>query len=140
MKASLAITLILMIFFLLGCNRHAEFDAKYAARRYCDCLQKERAAGKDFFDARAKCDGELLVNNRFFRLDYIGLFHGNYMILLPDKLEDSISKFHFDFYSYVENHCCKEGMIGCDKNDSLQIKMKVIDTIYTKPPYGSILR
>lgn len=133
MKTGFAISITLIIFFLMGC-KHDEFDAKYAARQYCDCLQKERGVGKDFFDARAKCDGELLVNNRFFRIDYIGLFHGNYMILLSDKLKDSIAKFHFDFYGYVENHCCKEGLIGCDKDDSLQIKMKKIDTIYTKPP------
>src|SRR6266542_4565612 len=129
MKALSTITITLIITFLVGC-KHDEFDAAYAAKKYCDCLQKERATGKDFFDARTKCDGELIVKNRFFRLDYIGFAHGNYMLLLPDKLKDSLSKFHFEFYDYVEKHCCKEGLIGCDKNDSLQIKMKTIDTSY----------
>lgn len=125
MKTILAISGLSIIVFLVSC-KYSEFDATYAAKQYCNCLQSEREAGKDFFDARTKCDGELMSKNRFFRLDYIGFYHMNYMFLLPDELEDSVAKFHFEFYDYVEKHCCKVGVLGCDKRDSLQVRMKAM--------------
>jgi len=47
MKALSTITITLVMTFSLGC-KHNEFDAGYAAKKYCNCLQKERATGKDF--------------------------------------------------------------------------------------------
>jgi len=127
----------LVVFCLISCN-HDEFDSTYAAKIYCDCLSKEKLSGKDFFESRTICDAELAINNRFFRLNYIGLTHGNYMLLLPDKLKDSLAKFNFEFYDNINKNCCKVALMGCDFSDSLQMKMKEIDTAYSKFAFGSI--
>ena len=126
-----------LVFCLFSCN-HDEFDSTYAAKIYCDCLRKEKLSGKDFFESRTICDAELAINNRFFRLNYIGLTHGNYMLLLPDKLKDSLAKFNFEFYDYISKNCCKVALMGCDHSDRLQMKMKEIDTAQTKFDFGTI--
>lgn len=116
------------VFFMFGC-RHNGFDAEYFAEQYCNCLQQERKSGRDFFDARTKCDGQLLAQSRFFRITYIENVYGRYMMFLPDALDGSAVSFKNTFYDYVEKNCCKEGLIGYDKNDSLQLKRKAIGTM-----------
>lgn len=115
---------------LIGC-KHDEFDAKYAAKKYCECVQQQRALGKDFFEGRTKCDGMLLSENKFFRIDYMDLSFPTkrYTLFLPQNLMDSVAQFHSDFNGYLEKHCCKEAFIGCDKNDTLQIKMRALDSL-----------
>lgn len=124
----------LFVALLFSSCKHDEFDAEYAARQYCNCLQREREVEKDFFEARTTCDGEQLVNNRFFRLDYMNMNieYRNYMLFVSQGLGDSLADFHMKFYDYVLKHCCKEGVMGCDKGDSLQSKMRAIDSIYRK--------
>lgn len=121
---------IFFLTFLTGCM-HNEFNAEDAAKKYCECVQQQRASGKDFFDGRTKCDGMLLSENKFFRINYMDLNFSTrrYTLFLPQSLMDSVAKFNSNFNKYLETHCCKEAFIGCDEDDSLQIKMKALDSL-----------
>ena len=116
----------LFISVLSGCQTD-EFDGVGAARGYCDCLQKEHDTGKDFFDARTKCDAELLAKNRYFRIIYNENTYGSYMHFLPKQLDDSAVNFINDFNKYLDSNCRKFAFMGCDSNDILQKKRKVYD-------------
>lgn len=128
MKIKRGVAFLFIILFILGC-KHDEFDAVYYAKSYCKCLTEERRNGKDFFEARTKCDGQLLVSNHFFRIDYIDYTYGRYLIFLPQSLDDSVADFHSRFYGFVEKNCCSFAAMGCDKNDSFQIKRNRVDTL-----------
>jgi len=121
--------MIFVFLIISGSCKHKEFDAEYYARQYCECLQEERKSGKDFLDARSKCDGELLVCNQFFRADYIEFTYGRYLSFFSIGRNDSVADFHMRFYKYLEENCCKLALTNCDKNDSFQIKRKNIDSL-----------
>ncbi len=120
--------LLTTLIFALNSCRHNEYDAEFYAKEYCKCLVAERATGVDFFDARTKCDANLIIENRYFRKDYIDLTYGRYLIFLPQSLDDSISVFSGIFFSYVNKNCCKMALMNCDKTDSFQIIRKGKDT------------
>lgn len=122
--------LVINVFLLisLAACKHDEYDYAFYAKKYCDCLTRNRKK-KDFFEARSICDGELLLNNRFFRADYIENNYGRYLFFMPKGLVDSTVIFSRGFYRYIEKNCCKVAIQGCDKEDSLQIRRKLIDTI-----------
>ena len=113
----------LIVAMLYGCKQN-EFDAFHYGKTYCDCVEKNRKQGLDFFEAKAKCEGELLSSNRFYRITYIEDHYGRYMMFLPLGLRDSAATFKTSFIHYLEKNCCKDALMGCDHTDSLQIKRK----------------
>lgn len=120
--------LFLLVIFNLRCT-YDEFDAKKAADDYCKCLENEKKSGKDFFDSRFKCDGELLAKNRFYRSWYIdqNYSYRYYLLFFSQSYLDSVSTFREVFRKSIEKNCCKIAIMGCDKNDSFQIKMKIME-------------
>ena len=125
-KCLLLVVIIGIMTNLAGCTRN-EFDSSYYAQKYCDCLN-ENNPKSDFFDARTKCDGELLSQNRYYRFYYIETYYGRYSFVFPESFRDSVAEFNLQFNRYIEKNCCKVAIEGCDKDDSMQIKRVLIDS------------
>lgn len=121
---------VLSLLVLASC-KHDELDGKYYGKKYCDCMQ-ENIKTYDFLQARTICDGELIKENRLFRIVYIEENYGRYMTFLPKSTKDSVVAFNHEFLNFLEGYCCKEAVMGCDKSDSLQLKRKSLDTIQFK--------
>ncbi len=108
-----------------------EFDSTSYAKKYCECLNKENVES-NFFDARVKCDGELLSSNKYFRFYYIESYYGRYAFMFSESFRDSVAEFNLQFNRYIEKNCCKIAIEGCDEKDSMQIKRKLLDSISYK--------
>ena len=67
MKTAKLVISFAILLCVSGCS-HKEFDAKYAAEKYCNCLKLEKKSGHDFFAVRATCDAKLVLENRFLNL------------------------------------------------------------------------
>jgi hypothetical protein len=116
---------IFILYISFASCRHKDTSPDFFAKQYCECLERNDAE-KDFFDARVKCDGELISQSNLFRIIYIENTYGRYMFLLPDDIRDSAVKFNHRFNAYLEKNCCKIAFEGCNTEDSMQIKRKLM--------------
>ena len=71
---------------------------------------QEKIKTYDFLQARTICDGELIKENRLFRINYIGDNYGRYMMFLPKSTTDSVVIFNREVLKFLEEYCCKDAV------------------------------
>lgn len=101
---SRAISMVFLgLVLLAGCSDQS-FDADAMANEYCECMEKN-GAHKDYYNARVICDSKFVLENKFFRIDYIDALYGRYMGTLSKEAQDSVNKFNHEFFMKVSEQC-----------------------------------
>lgn len=109
---------LVVVVTICGCNSANEFDAKNAAKDYCDCLKRNNVS-KNKKEARMICESEQVLKNRYFRAFYIEAIYGNYLPQFPRTFTDSVANFHLEFANALRDNCCNDAFENC-KTDSLR--------------------
>lgn len=97
--------IILIITCFVSCDN--EFDAEKAAERYCNCM-KSNGAVEHFNKASLVCDGELMKENRFFKLYAVDMNDRELDKKVSDETRDSVKSFVLHFIDYTKTNCCEE--------------------------------
>jgi len=103
----------LIIIFFCSCH-HDEFDARYAAKNYCECMKKN-GAPEEYAYARKICDAELLKDNQYFRLFEIDMVDNKKYYKIPRSLRDSAQKFNLELLRETKKECCYQ-ILYCDRD------------------------
>jgi hypothetical protein len=97
------ILVLAFLFFASSCKEQG-INADGLANEYCECLEQNNV-NVDYYNARTLCDSKFIVENRFFRIQYIEALYGRYMGTLSEQTKDSVNKFSHEFFVGVSARC-----------------------------------